>query len=307
MRERTLLVLARKFNDIFYSISTPEWKIFNRHVLVIFANDIFEKYIPFRELFDDIIVFDSPKRRINGINVIREIRARKDALECEAVILSNIVLVANQYLINISRCRYIFLLEDGLMNYSDFRPSDSRMKSVVQWVLGINQRKLIERIYRTYLLIPDMARFYGGVRAILKPMTIQPIGENILSKIEGKKIFVGQCLYRFGYISIGEYNELVNRIIKKYDIDCYLPHAFALDEERIDCPILDLGQLGITLEFLAPKTSFTLYSFFSSVLYTTRVINPDIRTYQIHIPELSMVYGIPILKEYCSGIIDPNL
>ena len=109
------MVLARKFNDIFYSISTPEWKIFNRHVLVIFANDIFEKYIPFRELFDDIIVFDSPKRRINGINVIREIRARKDALECEAVILSNIVLVANQYLINISRCRYIFLLEDGLI------------------------------------------------------------------------------------------------------------------------------------------------------------------------------------------------
>ena len=306
MKENSLLVLARKFNDIFYAISTPEWRCYDYHILVIFAQESFATQFPLRERFDKVFVFDSPTQRKEELAVIREIKAKKSELQCEAVMLSNIVLVANQYLIKATQCKHIYLLEDGLMNYSDFRPSDSRIKFIVQCLLGINQRKLIERIQKTYLLIPDMARFYGGERVQLKPLSLKNIEESILSRIEGKKIFVGQCLYRFGYMSIEKYNALVNRMIKKYNIDFYLPHAFSLEGEQIDCPILDLAQSGITLEFLAAETSFTLYSFSSSVLYTTRIINPAVKTYLIQIPEQSNASTFPIFRKYCSGIIEQD-
>lgn len=300
-------MIARKFNDIFYAISTPEWEYYNSHVLVIFANDEFAVQFPFKEKFDKVYVFDSSRKRKNDLGIIWRLKTRQEELKCTAIMLSNIVLIVNQYLIKISQCQSIFLLEDGLMNYCNFKPSNSRLKLFVQCLLGINQRKLIDSVKNTYLLVPNMAQFYGGVRAQLNPLPIQNVEANLLSKIKGKKIFVGQCLYRFGYMSIEKYNELVNAMIKKYDIDFYLSHAFSLEGEQIDCPILNLAQFGITLEFLASQTSFTLYSFSSSVLYTTRVINPDVMTYLIQIKEQSSASSFPIFLKYCSGFINPNI
>lgn len=299
----TLLVIARKFNDIFYAISTSEWTRFKRRVLVIFANNGFSEQFPFQEMFDDVLVLGSTENRKNSIHIIRDIRRVKKRIRCDAVMVSNVVLVVNQYLMKISGGRQIFLLEDGLMNYYDFHPSTSRLKYITQLFLGINERKLFNRITETFLLVPGMARYYGGKLAQLqlKPL-IMPIWEKL--DIVDKKIFVGQCVYKFGYMSLEEYNRRVNQIIKKYDIDYYLPHAFASEEEQIDCPVLDLSKLHITLEVLASQFNFELYSFCSSVLYTTRVINSNVKSYLVHIPELTEKSKLPVIEKYCSKIID---
>lgn len=299
----TLLVIARKYNDIFYAISTPEWKCYNRHILVIFANDNFVKQFPAQERFDDIVIFNSVGNRIGDMGLIRKIQKEKLRIQCDAIMLSNIVIVINQYLIKVCKGRQIYLLEDGLMNYYDFHPSTSKIKRLSQLLLGINERKLFNQISKTFLLNPNLAQYYGGRLEQLQ-LSSYILNDNIQLDIKGKKIFVGQCLYRFGYMSLRTYNDHVNRIIKKYDIDYYLPHAFAMDGERINCSVLNIQEKQTTLEALAFQTNFVIYSFCSSVLYTTRIINPDIQTFLIRIPELYEKSELPVIKKYCTGVVD---
>ena len=303
-KDNTLLVLSRKFNDIFYSVSTAEWNCFNRHVLVVFADKEFAQQFPLLGEFDDIVFLNSPKSRKTGIiQELKSVKMNKMLIQCDAIMLSNPVLVVNQYLVKISNARQIFLLEDGLINYIDFHPSNSLIKGTLQRILGLDQQKLINSISCTYLFAPELAHFYGGRRVKLN-LKSQRLSEEVLAIVSGKRIFVGQTLYRFGYISIEEYNERVNRIIEKYNIDYYLPHAFALDIERINCPILNIGEFHTTLEILASQSKFVLFSFFSSVLYTTRVINPNIETYLINISEVSEMSKASVIEKYCSGIIN---
>ena len=148
-----------------------------------------------------------------------------------------------------------------------------------------------------------MAQYYGGdaVRLRLSPTIIQ---NRIQLEIQGKKIFVGQRPYHFGQMTLEAYCERVNKFVKKYHIDYYLPHAFADPRERIDCPILDIAKLQMTLEIMVLQYDFTVYSFSSSVLYSTRIINPRVKTYMVRIPELCGMSEVPILNKYCSGSID---
>ena len=74
---------------------------------------------------------------------------------------------------------------------------------------------------------------------------------------------------------------MVNNIIKKFNIDYYLPHRVASKDENISCPILDLTNSKVTLEVYASYFEFELYGFSSSVLYSTKCINPNIKTYVI--------------------------
>lgn len=301
----TLLVIARKFNDIFYALSTLEWNQANRRILAIFASDKFAERFPFQQKFDDVSVFCVSEDHFSHIAVLKAIRKEKKRIQCDMVMLSNIVLVDNQYLIKMSGANRIFLLEDGLMNYYDFRPKSNRIKSWVQKILGINERMLFTNVAKTYLLAPELARFYNGKRCRLNLSS--GLSESNMQKalmLQGKKIFVGQCLYRFNYMSLPLYNERINKIVKTYDIDYYLPHAFALEGEQIDCPILDIGNMQVTLELLASYTDFSIYSFCSSVLYTTRIINPKIKSYLIRIPELVDMSDTPVIKKYCNHIID---
>lgn len=299
----TLLVIARKFNDIFYAVSTPVWHQSKHRILVIFAKIGFSELFPLKDKFDDVIIFDSSDKRSNNLHIIQEIYKTRKYVQCDAILVSNVVLVANQYLIKITKCQQIFLLEDGLMNYYDFRPSASLIKHLTQLILGIDEQKLFNRIRKTFLLSPKLAKYYRGelVQLQLTPQVLL-IPDSL--DIDGKKIFVGQCLYKFGYMSLPQYNIIVNRIIKQHDIDYYLPHPFASNEEHIDCPILNLNKSHITLEILASQFKFELYSFCSSVLYSTCIINPNIKNCLIRIPELFDKSELPVIKKYCSKIID---
>lgn len=298
-----LLVVARKYNDIFYAVSAPEWQLFERRILVIFTEKKAKDY-PLVSLFDDVITLGGSGDRVGNLLLLWKIKNLKKRVRCNAVMMSNTVLVANQYLVKISRAKRMILLEDGLMNYYDFKPSESKFKRCVQYFLGINERKVFGQISQTYLLAPELACFYGGMPRPLK-LDDKVIAANTqLENIEGKTIFVGQCLYRFGKMSLETYNNRVNYIIKKYHIDYYLPHAFAFCGEEIDCPILDIGKSKATLEVFAARYSFSVYSFCSSVLYSTRIINPAVRSYLIRLPELRDKSELPVIKRYCNGVVD---
>ena len=303
-RNNTLLVIARKYNDIFYAVSTPEWRQFDRRILVIFTERQSIEGYPLLTLFDDVIRLSCSGVRFGNLLLLWRIKALKKRVRCAAVMMSNMVLVANQYLAKISAGKRMILLEDGLMNYYDFQPSESKTKRCVQYFLGINERKVFDAISHTYLLAPELACYYGGNPEPLKLDAGVIAANTQLEDIEGKTIFVGQCLYRFGNMTIETYSKLVNDIIKKYHIDYYLPHAFALCGEKIDCPILDLGRSRATLEFFSTQYNFTVYSFCSSVLYSTRIINPAVRSYLIRLPELRDKSELPVIKKYCTGVID---
>lgn len=299
-----LLVIARKYNDIFYAVSTPEWQQFDCHILVIFTEKKSLEGYPLLSLFDDIINLHCSGARTGTLFLLWKIKAIEKRVQCTAVMMSNMVLVANQYLAKISGGKHIILLEDGLMNYYDFKPSKNKFKRCVQSFLGIDECKVFNNISHTYLLAPQLARYYGGTVNPLKLENKIIFEDAQLQDIEGKTIFVGQCLYRFGNMSVGAYNDRVNHLIKKYHIDYYLPHAFALGDENIDCQVLDLGKSHATLEVFAARYNFTIYSFCSSVLYSTRIINPAVRSYLIRLPELLDKSELPVIKKYCSGIID---
>lgn len=300
----SLLVIARKFNDIFYAIETPIWDEFDYHILVICANQRFAKQFPLKEKFNKIIVFDSSQNRLSYGSILREINKKRKEIQCTVAITSNITLIVNQYILKASRCKNILLVEDGLMNYYNFTPKKNSWKRIAQFVLGINEHKLTKKILYTFLLDPDQAMYYKG--QVAKLHITRPNLQLDIKQIENKKIFVGQCIYEFGYMTIKAYNKKVNETIQKYNIDYYIPHAFASHQEEIMCNTLDLNQLHVTLEILSTQTDFTIYSFSSSVLYSTKIINNRIKSYLIRIPELNEQSKLPIINKYCDGIINFN-
>lgn len=101
----------------------------------------------------------------------------------------------------------------------------------------------------------------------------------LLVKINGKKIFVGNDYYKHDYTSIENYNLIVNKIIKEFSIDYYLPHAYSKKTEKIKCKKLDLLNENITLEIIAGYIeSCEIYSFGSTVNFSCKQINRNIGT-----------------------------
>lgn len=195
-------------------------------------------------------------------------------------------------------------MEDGLMNYRNDLIDKSIVKKSVQLLLGINLKKIYSLIHRTYLLKPDSARYYfGQLRPIRVPKRlIATLGIDL--DLTGKSIFVGQNLYQFGYLSKEEYCDLVNRVIADYGIDYYLPHAFS-ESEHINCRYLNLADLNVTLEMLAVSQNFTVYSFASSVLFTSKLLNPEgIRSIMVSAARIKGIGDFPIYRECGVEMVD---
>ena len=125
-----------------------------------------------------------------------------------------------------------------------------------------------------------------------------------LQFLNHKKIFVGQPLYSYNYISIDDYIKLTNEIIKKCEIDYYLPHAFASDEENIDCPKLSLSDHNLTLEALASKLNLHLFSFGSTVLYSCKSINPNTISVLVKTANPNTLnYEVKFIESFCDKTI----
>ena len=300
-----MLVIARKYNDIFYAMSTTEWSQSDEHYLLMITDRLDKANYPMERSFNKVFTVHVQQGTYGYYKCCLEIKKIAKRLSYSYVACSNPAMIANYCAIDTSKIDYAILLEDGLMNYYHFKPSDRLSKKLLALFLGINISKVLSSIAKTYLLRPEKAKFYIGSREklVLKANTFVDCLK-LSPNLEGKCIFVGQPLYDVLELSVEEYCDLVNKVIKKYNIDYYLPHKNASNSERIECEIFDLVDSLATLEIFAAVYDFTVYSFSSSVLYTTKLINPRVKTYSISHDKLNWVKEENIINETVDRIIN---
>lgn len=270
-----MLCVAFKYNDIFYAISTDEWQIASYRVLLIFESSNLSKF-PCTDKFDKIIRIRYSPTFLGILSSIIKIKNEFNHIDFDFITLSNPVLLVNLYVLSITKCNCFILLEDGLMNYYNFISNNSLKKRILKKVLDVNEISLRNKFTKTYLLFPEASLFYYGNKQ--KLILSKYLAKQSFFSIENKSIFVGQNLYDYGFVDIDKYNVIVNKIINKYNIDFYLPHPYHSSSEKIECPKLDIQESLLTLELLASLNNFTIYSFGSSVLYTTKCINPNVKS-----------------------------
>ena len=302
--EKTVLVVARKFNDIFYAVNCEEFKKAKRkHLLIIAQND--NQLYPYTDLFDEIFKIESADVSWRGqIKLLSKILQLKNKLYCDILFTSNLVLLSHLFVVKISGCKSIILLEDGYMNYRSDNFDVNRIKNLVLRILGINKKRIFDNIKITYLLDPNEAKYcFGMKKKILLNPSHTPV--YIGPDLSNKNIFIGQALYATDpNVSFKTYNEIVNRIIKEYKIDYYIPHFYA-SQEKIDCPVLNLSEYGVTLEMISNIFKFNIFSFSSSLLFTTRLINPEINSIMVSHNDIPEIVDKDIFVK--SGVIISHL
>lgn len=303
--KNNMLVVARKYNDIFYAISTEEWKMSSKHILLIISLHEDTSDYPLQQLFDEVYSIHSGKGCINYIKTISSIKSILRKLEYNIVTISNVALMTSELILSYKKTKKVILLEDGLMNYYSFTPSRRLSKRIIERLLGIKYNNSINKITKTYLLNAEKAMyFYGTPQNITLDTTLICNNLKLNANIKGSSIFVGQDIYNCTDISIEEYSEIVNKIIKEYNIDYYLPHRRASENEKIYCKVLLLEDSSATMEVYASCFDFNIYSFSSSVLYTSRFLNPRVNTYLIKSEKANWVGITDFLRESVTEIIE---
>lgn len=306
MKQSKILVIAFKYNDILYALGTSEFKAATFKKLVIFYIDGRNpKDFPLQDAFNEVKYI---RYREGFSNLWRNLlKIRSLHWDCDVLTFSNPLLLATKYIAKLSHSKTIIWLEDGLMNYyplSDIPGlSHRKIKHTVQDVLRINDEQIFaNKELITYLLCPEMAVSFWGEKKALS------FDKNLLSRelyekltfLEGKKIFIGQALYATDGINKDYYVETVNRVIKEYGIDYYVPHYGSKDED-IKCEFLNLQDYHITFEFLASAISFTLFSVSSTLLYSTKKINSLVKTFMVNLNGVDN--NKPILRNTIDGIV----
>lgn len=290
-KSKTILVIAHKYNDIIYAISTPEFKKAINRKLIILGDQEKYKNFPFLYFFQEIVYVKYKFSTINILIDLFRICANRKKIKCDCVFFVNPLLVIDQYIFRKSKAEACIWVEDGLMNYDPKSKSSSLLKSGFCSSLG---KKMIQKILRvsnnlfpqytlcTYLLCPLKATwFYGEKKQLV--IDVEIVDLSVFSYIKGKKIFIGQNLYP-QFCSIEQYCKLVNIVIEKYDIDYYVPHLCSSEKEKINANIIDLSKTQFTFEVISAYLSFSIYSFGSSLLYTTKQINSSIISNLIKVP-----------------------
>lgn len=296
---KTILVIAFKYNDILYSLATEEYKSCDyRKLLIVYASGKNPDNFPCQNLFDEVRCvpyMDGTKNM--PINLYRMFSNRK-FLRCDVIALSNPVLLINKYINMLSGATTAVWVEDGLMNYyklKDIPEGGNRLfKKFVEYIIRVKDIDKYVPNLVSYLLDPNAAVSYWGEKRKITLgndlVNLLPIEK--MSFLEGKKIFVGQPLYLSGRISIDQYNQDVNKLIKQESIDYYLPHFWASTQENINSKSFSLDEYHVTLEFLSCKYNFEIYSISSSLLYTTKLLNKTVKTHMVNINGLASNHAI---------------
>ncbi len=289
-----ILIVARKYNDIFYAQSLLD-HYQGAEVCLLFFGDPQNlegaKWLP---SFKQKIFIANPRFLPTLFTLVVKQIGRYDL-----VMLSNVDLLHNKLVMR--RAKAIIQLEDGLMNYGNYTPPMTPRKKVVECVLGVSKVK--ERITHTYLLRPWLATYAHGK---VKQLKLTHLLESNL-KLDHKRIFVGQNLYHFGHCTIDEYCNMVNQLVQREQIDYYIPHAFADKGEQIACPLLNIWESKQTLEMIAPNIGegVSLYSFNSTILFTVKLLNGSVQSVAIKDKRLKLTYP-PILTESVDRLITVN-
>ena len=300
-----LLLIARKFNDIFYIISSEAWKRYDRHYLIVIANSGQLSDYPLLDKFDKIDFVQSQRNRHSIIQLLWKLKKITSTMDFSAVAYSNVALTTNLYVSNKKCVETAYLLEDGLMNYYNFVETSSRTKKLTLALLGINEEKIHEKIKETYLLSPDEGvYFYGMPKKITIDFDTILAQSKLPVNLEGKRVLVGNDLYRYYDISVEEYSRLTNDLIKKYKIDYYIPHFLAYPNENINCEEINISDTRATLEVYSSKYNFTIYSIFSSVLFTTKLINPQMHCVLLDYPRFCNVSKDNIIYKKVDEVVE---
>ena len=82
---------------------------------------------------------------------------------------------------------------------------------------------------------------------------------------------------------------IVNNCISQYAIDYYLSHTMSSKKENVVCQHIDMSSLQLTLEVLSSIYNMKIYSFSSSVLFTTKLINHKTETFAVTHPKVDTI------------------
>lgn len=304
MINQNMLVVARKYNDIYYAISTDEWKRCKNHYLLMITDRLDMAKYPMQHLFKKVFTVHTEKGTWGYFKQCMKIKGILSQIDFSVVTVSNLALVSNLCVLSSGKTKEALLLEDGLMNYYQFKPSQRLSKKVLEFVLGVNEESALKRITKTYLLKPELAQYYYGAPTQLQ-LDVNTFLKhaNIDHRIEGKSIFVGQDLYYNSELSVQEYSEIVNKVIQDNNIDLYIPHTRSVKEEYIKCKTFDLMESQTTLEIYAAIFKLKIYSFSSSVLYTTKIINPEVSAYSVRNKKTDRISDDSIIYKYVDKVI----
>lgn len=295
-------IICWKYNDFFYSISNSSVHENASRLVIVICSEKEKFTIPIEKYSNTILFFEyNIKSILSLIKVLLEVFLKLKYINVNKVYISNPILIINQFIIKVLKSKDVILVEDGIMNYYNFIPNTSKMKRIMQSILGISNQKTFTFINKTLLLAPNKAVFYYGRKAKLNIKEFDISGE-LLRRVENKNILIGTPFYKQGRISVEDYSKLLNYIVEKYRIDLYLPHLTADKSENVNIPILNMGDYNCTFEILASKANFSIFSFGSSVSYTTKLINPNISSC-IFETEYYKISDVDLLKETVDRII----
>lgn len=303
------LVVAYKYNDILYAICTDE--VVNsrkKKLLIIHNSNRNPKDYPAQAFFDEVKYLNYSESNLGMLKNLISIYGLRSFLKADYITISNHILLINKLIVKLSKAKKIILVEDGLMNYypaSDICFNSHRnIKIIIEKLLGLCEIQKIKCSQATYLLKPEVACTYIGTKKQLevKGDALSCLNLDAMSFLNGKKILVGQPLYDMNVCSIDEYNSIVNKVIKENSIDYYIPHYFASDLEKINCKKINLDNYHVTLEYVACKYNFDVYSFSSTILYSSKLLNNGIHSYMLKIP--SYTVNQKIILETVDEIIE---
>ncbi|WP_106813081.1 glycosyltransferase family 52 [Prevotella merdae] len=310
-KEIKILVIAKKYNDIYYAISLPEWKRSSRKSLIVITQKLALSNYPMQDLFDEVHCITPRSGSLGILQTLLDLKFLLPKINFDTVVLSNISLVSNKYILSYKRCRQSILIEDGYMNYYKFKEPDSIPKRFLMQLFGIKQIDVTSKIIKTYLLKPKIAEYFFGEKCQLRiaiDLFKSKLGE--IPNLQGKKIFVGQPLYHSytgNSITLEQYNKSINKVIKKYDIDYYVPHTMSDANEMINCKKLDIGLIKCTFEVLASMYDMEFYSVSSTILYSSKIVNPKCKSVMVQIPNVKELPKDNIMYKYADNIVQINL
>lgn len=167
IKTKTLIVLARKYNDIYYSFSTEEWRSHNRHILLIIPNRANANSFPCQNKFDKVIILP-PDKFVPYKKIFSYYIVLSKFLKCvrgDTIIMSNPEMFFNRVIYKLTKSKRVIFVEDGLMNYYHYSANYGLIKRFVSLLFGVNNNKYLNKIIKTYLNYPQMAKYYFGKRS----------------------------------------------------------------------------------------------------------------------------------------------
>ena len=276
------VVIAFKFNDIFYSIQTKEWgSTSDKYLILIKTKNTRGIDFPYLHLFKEILTINYSSTTFGIItSLLKAAKTSFRKFNDSYVFSSNLNLIFVKYILSNIREKEIVQIEDGMMNYVQSTLSRNKnLKSRIERIFGLNNNLITKRyVLSTEDINSEIPHDKMSFSKISNP------NKKLIELITSKRVFIGQNLYDYCELTPKQYSEVVASAIKQFKIDYYIQHLHARDEV-IESPMINLNEYGCTLEMIAPFISnLKIYSINSSVLFTVKKINPSLKVFMVKHP-----------------------